>query len=74
MDGAAYGTNGSLSGFDDGFELRRARITAKGASILGVPFSYRVDLGYVPGGFTVTQAYIVVPGVRYLGNLQIGLC
>jgi phosphate-selective porin OprO/OprP len=72
LDGASYGTNGSLFGFDDGFELRRARITAKGASILGVPFRYRVDLGYVPGNFTVTQAYIVIPGIRYIGNVQFG--
>lgn len=72
IDGAAFSTGGDLSGFNDGFELRRARVTAKGASILGVPFSYRVDLGYVPGRFTVTQAYVVVPGVRVLGNLQFG--
>ncbi len=37
-----------------------------------MPFSYRVDLGYVPGAFTVTQAYIEVAGVRYLGDFQFG--
>ncbi len=72
VDGAAYSTGGTLAGFDDGFELRRARITAKGASIFAVPFSYRVDLGYVPGKFTVTQAYIQIAGIRYLGDLQFG--
>jgi phosphate-selective porin OprO/OprP len=72
VDGAAYSTNGDLSGFDDGFELRRARVTAKGASILGVGFNYRVDLGYVPGSFTITQAYIGIPGVRYLGTVEFG--
>jgi hypothetical protein len=39
VDGAAYGTNGSLSGFHDGFDLRRACITVKGTSLLAVPFS-----------------------------------
>jgi phosphate-selective porin OprO and OprP len=72
FDGAVNATNGSLGGFNDGVELRRARITAKGTSIVGVPFSYRVDLGYVPGSFTVTQAYIQVAGIRYLGDLQFG--
>ena len=72
LDGAAFGTGGTLSGFNDGFEVRRARITAKGASILGVPFSYRVDLGYVPGEFTVTQAYIEVAGIQHLGDFQFG--
>jgi phosphate-selective porin len=74
VDGAAYAyaTRGSLSGFDDGFDLRRARITVKGTSPLVVPFSYHVDLGYVPGSFTVTQAYVAMADVPHLGNLQFG--
>ena len=72
VDGAAFGTNGSLSGFDDGFALRRARLTARGASTLGVDFSYRVDLGYAAGGFTVTQAYLAVPKMGALGTLEFG--
>ena len=70
VDGAAFDTG--LSAFDSGVQLRRARITARGASQLGVPFRYRVDLGYEPGRFTVTQAYVEVPGVRYLGNVKFG--
>ncbi|MEO8122822.1 MAG: porin [Burkholderiales bacterium] len=72
FDGAGYDTNGSLTGFDSGFDLRRARFTAKGASIFGVGYTYRVDLGYVPGSFTITQAYIGIPGVRYLGTVEFG--
>ena len=72
IDGAAYSTDGSLSGFDDGFDLRRARITAKGASLLAVPFSYRIDLGYVPGKFTLSQAYVEIADVPHLGNLRFG--
>ena len=72
VDGAGFDTNGSLTGFDSGVQLRRARFTARGASQLGVPFRYRVDLGYEPGRFTVTQAYVEVPGVHYLGNVRFG--
>jgi phosphate-selective porin OprO/OprP len=72
IDGAANTTNGTLGGFNDGFELRRARITAKGTSIVGVPFSYRVDLGYVPGSFTVTQAYAQIADIAHIGDLQFG--
>ena len=56
VDDADYGTNGSLSGFDDGFDLRRARITVKGTSLLAVPFSYHIEFGYEPGSFTVSEA------------------
>ena len=72
VDGAAYSAGGSLTGFDNGFDLRRARITAKGTSLLAVPFSYRVDLGYVPGNFTVTQAYVDMADLPRLGNLRFG--
>ena len=72
VDGAAYFPGGSLTGFDNGFDLRRARITAKGTSLLAVPFSYRVDLGYVPGNFTVTQAYVDMADLPRLGNLRFG--
>lgn len=72
VDGAAYGTNGSLSGFDDGFDLRRARITVKGASLLAVPFTYHIEFGYVPGSFTVNEAYLAMSEVPHLGKLQVG--
>jgi phosphate-selective porin OprO/OprP len=72
LDAATFATNGNLTGFDSGVELRRARITARGDPIVAVPFSYRVDLGYVPNKFTVSQAYIEIPNVPYLGSVKIG--
>lgn len=72
VDGAAYGTNGTLSGFDDGFDLRRARIIVKGTSLLAVPFSYHVEFGYVPGSFTVNEAYVAMADVPHLGGLKVG--
>lgn len=72
VDGAAFDTNGDLTGFDDGFELRRARIKLKGDAILGVPFRYSVDIGYVPRRFSVNDFYVAVPGIEYLGTVQFG--
>jgi phosphate-selective porin OprO/OprP len=72
VDGAAYRTDGSLSGFDDGFDLRRARVTVKGTSLLAVPFSYHFEFGYVPGSFTVNEAYVAFADVPHLGRLQVG--
>jgi phosphate-selective porin OprO/OprP len=72
VDAAAFTTKGNLTGFDNGIELRRARITASGESILTLPFRYKIDLGYIPKNFSVTEAYVVIPGVRYLGNVKFG--
>ncbi len=72
VDAAHFRTDGSLSGFDDGVELRRARLKLRGDAILGIPFQYRVDLGYVPNEFTVTKFYVAVPDLAYVGTLQFG--
>lgn len=72
VDAAAFDANGSLPPMNNGFALRRARLTAKGESIFGVGYRYRIDLGYASGGFTVTQAYVEIPGIRYLGTLEFG--
>ena len=72
VDGAAFSTTGNLTGFDNGVELRRARITAKGDVLLAVPFSYKVEIGYVPNKFTIPQAYVTFHGVRYVDDVQLG--
>lgn len=72
VHGANYGTNGSLSGFDDGFDLRPARITVKGAWLLAVSFGCHVELGYVPGSFTVSEAQVAIVDVRHLARPQFG--
>jgi hypothetical protein len=73
VDGANYGTNGSLSGFDDGFDLRPARITVKGAWLLAVSFGCHVELGYVPGSFTVSEAWVAIVDVRHVGRFMSSL-
>ena len=72
FDGAAFDTDGTLTGFDNGVELRRARIKLAGDAILGVPFRYKVELGYVPGSFSLSDFYVAVPDIRLLGTLQFG--
>lgn len=72
FDAAAFDTNGTLNGFDDGIELRRARIKLAGDAILGVPFRYKVEFGYVPGSFSLSDFYVAVPDLRVLGTLQVG--
>lgn len=72
VDAATFATTGNLSGFDSGVDLRRARITARGDSIFVVPFNYSVDIGYVPGRFTISQANVSIPNIPYVGTLKIG--
>lgn len=73
IDAAAFpSTTGSLSGFNDGVELRRARLQFVGDAILLVPFHFYVDLGYVPSKMTLEKFYVGVPAGKYLGDLRIG--
>lgn len=72
VDGAAFGTSGSLTGFDDGFELRRARVRLKGDAILGVPLRYKIEFGYVPSQFNLNDFYVAVPDLPYVGTAKFG--
>lgn len=72
VDAAAFDTSGNLSGFDDGVELRRARIRLAGDVILGVPLRYKVEFGYVPNQFSVDNFYLAVPGLGVAGTLRFG--
>lgn len=71
-DAAAFGTTGDLTGFDGGVDLRRARIVLAGDSIVLVPFSYRIELGYVPNTFNLSEAWLAFPNIAYVGTLKAG--
>ena len=43
VDGAAFVTTGSLAGFDDGIELRRARLYTTGDIHVLIPMFYKVE-------------------------------
>lgn len=72
VDGAAFSTTDALTAFDDGVQLRRARVVTSGDAILLVPFSYDIEIGYVPKQFNLAQAYLFFPNIRYAGSLMIG--
>jgi phosphate-selective porin OprO and OprP len=71
-DAAAFLTSGGLTGFDDGFALRRARLVLAGDCILLVPFSYRIEMGYVPNAFNLSEAWLAFPNIAYVGTLKTG--
>lgn len=73
VDAAAFDTHGSLPAFDSGVELRRARVRLKGDGILGVPFLYKVEFGYVPNRFSLNDFYVAVPDLPYVGTLKTGV-
>jgi phosphate-selective porin OprO and OprP len=72
IDAAAFGTNGTLHGYGDGVELRRARIRLAGDAVLAVPFRYKVEFGYNPGQFALEDFYIAIPELPWIGTLQFG--
>jgi phosphate-selective porin OprO/OprP len=72
VDGAAFVTTDSLTGFDNGVELRRLLLYARGDCILLLPFSYYLELGLNNDQFTLNKSYLRFPGIDYIGALQIG--
>jgi phosphate-selective porin OprO and OprP len=72
VDGAAYVTGKEFKGFDDGFEVRRARIYGKGDCLLVLPVSYEVEIGYIPGQFYIENSYLAFRDIPWIGELKIG--
>lgn len=71
LDTAAFSTGTDFDGFDDGFELRRARLYAKGDCLLLLPVSYQIEAGYIPHEFYIEESYLVFD-FRTLGTLKGG--
>ena len=72
VDAAAFLTDDDFTGFDDGVELRRARIYAKGDCLILLPVSYQLELGYVPQQFYIENSYLKFHNVGFLGDVQLG--
>ena len=72
VDAAGYLTEESLGNFDNGVELRRARIYAKGDCLILLPVSYEFELGYVPDAFYIENSYLEFHGLGFLGTLKGG--
>jgi phosphate-selective porin OprO/OprP len=71
-DAAGFHAREGLTGFDGGVALRRARIVLAGDCILLVPFAYRIELGYVPNAFNLSEAWLAFPNIAYVGTLKVG--
>jgi len=72
VDAAAYHATGNLDPTDD-IQLRRARLRAQGDCILVLPVSYKIELGYVPHRFNLSEAWIASDHIDYIGYLQGGV-
>ena len=60
VDAAGYSTSKDFRGFDDGVEVRRARLYVKGDSILLLPLSYELEVGYIPNQFYIENSYLAL--------------
>jgi phosphate-selective porin OprO and OprP len=72
VDAAGYLTSKDIQGFDDGIEVRRARLYARGDCILLVPMSYELQIGYVPHTFSLQDSYVAFGNLAWLGELKLG--
>src|SRR5271169_5349145 len=72
VDGAAYTTGSQFKGFDDGVELRRFRIYARGDCVLLMPVSYEIELGYIPNQFYIENSYLAFRGLPWIGEFKVG--
>lgn len=75
MDAAAYAADDNFTGFDDGVEVRRARLYAKGDCLFLVPVSYELEIGYIPGSFYIENSYLEFPNLGpldFLGSIKGG--
>jgi phosphate-selective porin OprO/OprP len=72
VDAAAYKTDGNLDLPND-IALRRARLRAQGDCILLLPFSYKVELGYIPHQFNLNEAWLASERLDYVGYIVAGV-
>jgi phosphate-selective porin OprO/OprP len=71
-DAAAFHTTGSLTGFDNGADLRRATLFLNGEWTLVLPLQYSIELGYTPNKFVLNEAWVRFPKVTFIGQTQGG--
>jgi len=72
VDAAVYKTDGNFTLPDD-IQLRRARLRLQGDCILLFPFSYKIELGYIPHKFNLNQAWISSERLDYIGYIVAGV-
>ncbi|MHB9006620.1 MAG: hypothetical protein ACYDC1_06775 [Limisphaerales bacterium] len=72
LDAAAFVADDDLDDFDNGVELRRARLYARGDCLLVLPVSYELEIGYIPGQFYIENTFLEFHQLGILGSLKGG--
>jgi phosphate-selective porin OprO/OprP len=72
VDGAGYVAGKEFKGFDDGAEVRRARLYAMGDCLLLLPVSYELEVGYIPNQFYIENSYLALRDIPWIGDLKLG--
>ena len=72
LDGAGFVTSKEFQGFDDGIQVRRARLYAKGDCLLALPVSYEVEIGYIPNTFYIENSYVAFKDIPWIGQFKLG--
>ncbi len=72
LDGAAYVTGKGFQDFDEGVEVRRARVFSQGDCLLLLPVSYELEVGYIPNQFYIENSYLSFQDIPWIGKLKGG--
>jgi phosphate-selective porin OprO/OprP len=72
VDAAAYETTKGFPAIDNGVEARRARLYVRGDSILLLPLSYELEVGYVPNQFYIENSYLALRDIPWVGDFKAG--
>jgi phosphate-selective porin OprO/OprP len=72
IDGAAFVTGGDLSGFDNGIEVRRARLYTVGDIHVLIPIFYKVEISVQGSTVVLEETYLGFRNVPLAGNLIVG--
>lgn len=72
VDAAAYVTTGGYPPIDNGVEVRRVRVYAKGDCIVLMPVSYELEVGHGSDQFYIENSYVAFRGIPWIGELKVG--
>ena len=73
FDAAVYDpSNLDAFDFEDGIDLRRMKIYAKGQFLLAVPVAYKVQFGYGGAGFQLSDFFVRIANGSKWGHIQLG--
>jgi len=72
VDAAGYITGKEFQDFNEGVEVRRARLYAQGDCLLLLPVSYQLEIGYIPNELYIEESYLKFKPIPYIGELRIG--